>query len=178
MKKYIIYTVVAVSLLLMLFGCAGNPDGKTSAPDAGEAASDVGEQPAETEAPAVGEVHETDRFSITVPEGWEVMEIVGGLQIYKMSGEAVRVYISGENMSETEPQTQAESLAGQYSGTEPQEVEMWGESWWTTTYTAMDMEQLTYMRIEDGQMVSVAAAAKDIGGDSDIQAMLASISFK
>ena len=142
-----------------------------------EIAEETLEQPAD-ESKVVGELFETDRFSIVVAEDWEVMEIDGGVQIYKMSGEAVQIYFRGSNMSETEPQVQAESQANQYNGTTPELVERWGKTWWTTLYTAMNMEQLKYLRIENGQLVSVAAAAKDIAGNAEIQGMLESITFK
>jgi hypothetical protein len=146
---------------------AGRPSAETDAPEES------------TPAPsAEGAVFENDRFSITIAEGWDSMEIDGGGQIYKMSGEAVQVYFRGSNMSDTEPQVQTQGLAENYGGTEPQEVEKWGKTVWTTTYTANDLQQVTYLRIEEGMLVSVAAAAKDIAANADITAMLDSIVFK
>lgn len=178
MKKYLVISIILLSLLIVFSGCAGNPAGQTEPPKTEAAPSDSAAQSAAAAGSIKGELYEADKFSIIVSEGWEVMDIDGGVQIYKMSGEAVQIYIRGSNMSETEPKTQAESQAKQYNGTSPQEVERWGKSWWTTTYTAMDMEQLKYLRIEAGQLVSVAAAAKDIENNSDILGMLESITFK
>ncbi len=172
MKKRYVLAVLALTLVILLAGCAG----KTESPESGKDAPAAGT--AAPESGIKGELFESDKFSITVAKGWEKMDIDGGVQIYKMSGEAVQVYIRGMNMSDTEAKSQAESQSKQYSGTAPEEVERWGKSWWTTTYTAMDLEQLKYLRIESGQLVSVSAAAKDIAGDSDIQGMLESLTFK
>ena len=125
-----------------------------------------------------GEKFENDKFSITIANGWESMDIEGGVQIYKMSGEAVQVYFRGYNMSESEAESQSKGHAEQYGGTTPQEVEKWGKKFWTTTYTAMDLEQLSYLRIEDGVLISVSAAAKEIESNTDIIGMLESITFK
>ena len=178
MKKHLIFILIVLSLLIVFSGCAGNPAGQTEPPKTETAPSATAAQSTAAAGSIEGELYESDKFSITVAKGWEAMDIDGGVQIYKNSGEAVQVYFRGSNMSETEPKTQAESQAKQYNGTTPQEVERWGKSWWTTTYSAMDMEQLKYLRIEAGQLVSVAAAAKDIEGNSDILGMLESITFK
>lgn len=177
MKKHLIVSCIIVALLLAICGCAGSPAAQPEPPET-EPAQAAAAQPSAPAEAAKGELYETDRFSIAVAKGWEVMEIDGGVQIYKMSGEAVQVYVRGSNMSDTEAKSQAESQAKQYNGAAPQEVEKWGKSWWTTTYTAMDLEQLKYLRIEDGQLVSVSAAAKNIAGDADISVMLESIAFK
>lgn len=177
MKKSLILTVIFVVLLVMLSGCAGKAAGQTAAANP-QTTSPGSAEPSAATSSLAGELYESDKFTITVANGWEAMDIDGGVQIYKMSGEAVQVYFRGSNMSETEPKTQAESQAKQYNGTDPQEVERWGKSWWTTTYTAMDMEQLKYLRIEAGQLVSVSAAGQDIAGNPDIQGMLESIVFK
>jgi len=178
MKKYSTFIIIVLSLLIVLSGCAGNPAGQTETTKTETTPSGSAASSAAAAGSIEGELYESDKFSITVAKGWEVMDIDGGVQIYKMSGEAVQIYFRGSNMSETEPKTQAESQAKQYDGTTPQEVERWGKSWWTTTYAAMDMEQLKYLRIEAGQLVSVSAAAKDIAGNSDITGMLDSITFK
>lgn len=178
MRKYFVFIVAVLSLLIAFSGCAGNPAGKTEQSKAEAAPSDSA-APSEAAAESIeGELYESEKFSIIVAKDWEAMDIDGGVQIYKMSGEAVQIYFRGSNMSETEPQTQTESQSKQYNGTSPEEVERWGKRWWTTTYTAMDLEQLKYLRIEAGQLVSVAAAAKDIESDSDILGMLESITFK
>jgi hypothetical protein len=178
MKKFLILTFIALSLLAIFSGCAGNPAGKSEPPNAVAVPSGSPAQSAEAADSIEGEPFDSDKFSIIIAKDWELMDIDGGVQLYKMSGEAVQVYFRGSNMSETEAKSQAESQAKQYGGTTPQEVEKWGNSWWTTTYTAMDLEQLKYLRIEGGQLVSVSAAAKDIESNSDIQGMLESLTFK
>ncbi len=178
MKRYFILSIIALSLFLAFSGCADNPAGKAEPSKTDTTPSASAAQTAEAAGEPVAEVYESEKFSITVAEGWDYMDVDGGVQIYKMSGAAVQVYFRGFNMSDTEPKTQAESQARLYNGTDPQEVERWGKSWWTTTYIAIDLQQLKYLRLEAGQLVSVAAAAKDIEGNADIQAMLESLTFK
>lgn len=165
MKKILLLTVAVFLLFAALASC-------------GEKAEEAGSGETTAAALPEGTLYENDRFSVTVAKGWEYMDIDGGVQIYKMSGEVVQIYIRGSNMADTEPKSQIESQSQQYGGTAPQEVDKWGKSWWTTSYTAMEMEQLKYLRIEGGQLVSVAAAAKDVEADADIMGMLESVAFK
>ena len=74
-----IFIVAIIVMLLLASGCGGAKESPQSVSDDSEKAQ---------QAPAVkGETYETERFSLTVPEGWSVMDVDGGVQLYKMSGE-------------------------------------------------------------------------------------------
>jgi hypothetical protein len=175
MKK-ISNLVIILALFLLVSGCSGKTAGNT-----GAAASGAGTQAAEpvaSEAPALkGEVHKADKFSITVPKGWEVMDVEGGVQLYKMSGEIIEVHYRGSNQTEDSAKQQAESNASLYSGTTPQEVELLGKKFWATTFTASGVKQTSYLRIEDGVMLSIKCAGPNFETSSEFKAILDSIVF-
>ncbi len=176
MKRKIILFSIALVMIFIFGACSGSQTAKEAESSVTKSTAQAGEV---TNKPAPeGEKFENEKFAVTIAKGWESMDIDGGVQIYKNSGEGVRIYFRGSNMSDTESKSQSESLAKQYGGEAPKKVEKWGKEFWMTTYTAMDLEQLSYLRIEDGVMLSVGAASKDIKNNKDIMAMLESITFK
>jgi hypothetical protein len=142
MKKMLVVLTVVALLAVSLAACGGGGDG---APDENGGSAPVA-------AAYAGETFETDNFSIVVPDGWEYMEVDGGLQIYKASGEVLEVHYRGFNQGENHGKLQVESIAGSYGGTEVQEVELLGKTFWYTEYTANNKPQVFYALIEDGAM--------------------------
>lgn len=125
-----------------------------------------------------GDMFETDRFSLTVPEGWERYDIDGGVQLYKPSGEIIEVYVRGYNQSDDWARQQAVNMAEQYGGTEPRQVERWGKLFWNTAFTAADIPQASYLCIENGETLAVKVAGPDYENDAETQGILESIQFK
>ncbi|HZK29535.1 MAG TPA: hypothetical protein VFD19_04890, partial [Clostridia bacterium] len=95
-------------------------------------------------------IHDAERFTIVVPKDWEVMDVEGGVQLYKMSGEVIEVHYRGSNQIAEAAKQQAEFLANMYKGTEPKEVELLGKKFWMTSFTAGGQDQTSYLRMEDG----------------------------
>lgn len=112
------------------------------------------EQPQKTEPDQVatysGKTVEVENFSILIPDGWEYMEVDGGLQLYKSSGEIVEIHYRGFNQGESHARLQVENLAKNNNGTTPEEVRLLGKTLWRTEFTLADKPQVFCAAIEDG----------------------------
>lgn len=170
MKKLVLY-VVLVSLFVVLVGC-GSADAP-SAVDTPQKDEDI-----TTPEPVKGEIYETERFSLTVPDNWNVMDVQGGVQLYRMSGEIFEVHFQGFNQGEGHAREQIEWLAEQYDGTEPKEVELIGKRFWMTSFTASGVPQVAYHLIEEGEMLSIKYGGPGYETDPVFTAILDSIVFK
>lgn len=161
MKKIGIY-LFTLSLFLLISGCSDNSGGEPSAAGTPTGSPEASPQVSEAAAPEAGSLegdpYSAEKFTITVPDGWEVMDVDGGVQLYKMSGEIIEVHFRGENQGEDHAKQQAESNASMYSGTTPEEVELLGKMFWATTFTASGVEQTSYLRMEDGVLLSIKCA--------------------
>lgn len=176
--KRICLTLLVLGLsLLLITSCSKGASTQATATPATTATAAPASAGADNAA-LKGEVYKTDRFSITVPDGWEKMDVQGGVQLYKMSGEIIEVHYRGENQSEDHAKQQAESVASQYGGTDPKEVELLGKTFWTTTYTASGVKQTSYLRMENGEMLSVKCAGANHETDPVFAAILQSIEFE
>lgn len=180
MKKFLVLFVIFMMLATLVIGCANDEDsgaGETKDPDeVSETENGATEEPA-AEAIA-GEKYETDNFSIVVPDGWEVMDVEGGVQLYKMSGEVFEVHFRGSGQSEGHVEQQTEFTAENYEGTTPEEVDLLGKRFWTTSYTAAGVPQVSYITIENGVMISVKYGGPDYQDNPDFEGILNSIVFK
>jgi hypothetical protein len=180
MKKIGILLFV-MALFLLGSGCSGDSSVKTTATQTPSAETGSTAQASEPAAPETaslqGETYSADKFSIIVPAGWEVMDVDGGVQLYKSSGEIIEVHFRGENQSEDHAKQQVEENASTYSGTEPKETELMGKKYWTTTFTASGVEQTSYLRMEDGVMLSIKCAKGNYESDPEYAAILDSIVF-
>lgn len=148
--------ILTLSLFLFVSACSGNSGKNTST--ASEASTQVSEAAAPKTDLLEGEAYSAERFIIIVPKGWEAMDVDGGVQLYKMSGEMIEVHFRGENQGDDHAKQQAESNAGMYSGTTPTEVELLDKTFWATTFTVSGVEQTSYLRIEGGVMLSIKCA--------------------
>jgi hypothetical protein len=136
-------------------------------------------KPDDTTAVVVADVVvETDDFSIVVPDGWEQMEVDGGFQLYKMSGEVVEVRFLGFNQGETHAQLQVEQQAESYGGTEAKEIELRGKTFWNTRYTLNGVDQIFDVCIEDGVMISVKYAGPGLDTNPEYMEVINSVQFK
>ncbi len=170
MKK-IMCLFIVVCVALCLVGCQSSA--QTSIADNSQPQNEASQS-----AVSNGKTVENERFSILVPQGWEVMDVDGGVQIYKMSGEVFELHFRGLNMNDTEAQLQVESTAKQYDGTQPEQVGLLGKQFWTTTFTASNVKQVTNLCIEDGVMISVKYGGPDFEKNPEFQAILDSIVLK
>jgi hypothetical protein len=177
MKKKIAVFMVCLLLAVTTAACAGLSKVDTDEQSQAEAGntSEAVTQDDQTAA-MKGETFETENFSLIIPNGWEMMEVDGGVQIYKMSGEIVEVHFRGSGQGDDHAQQQVMSVAEQYNGSTPKEVEFLNKTFWTTSFTAAGVSQTSYLRIEDGVLVSVK-----IAGDAqskEIQGILQTIKLK
>ncbi|MFH1513066.1 MAG: hypothetical protein ABIG45_06900 [Bacillota bacterium] len=167
MKK-ISLMLFALTLLVLLSGCSGGTAPAATTAPAAEAAPQA----------LAGVTFEAEKFSVTVPEGWESMAVDGGVQLYKMSGEIIEVHFRGENQTDDSAKQQAESNASAYSGTTPAEVTLLGKTFWATTFTAAGVEQTSYLRIENGVLLSIKCAKGNYETTPEYAAIIDSIVFK
>lgn len=175
MKKVIVLLLVMALLTVSFTACAGGKEDTTTKP---------GETQAPTAAPVDGEVFEAENFTIVVPTGWEHMEVDGGIQIYKMSGEVLEVHYRGFNQGVTHAKLQVEGAA-KADGSEVKEVEFLGKTFWYTAYMLNGKPQVFYALIEDairngeektGVMLSIKYAGFE---DASVaEAMLKTIVWK
>lgn len=139
MKKMIVWLLVLALLTVSFAACAGGKEDTTTKP---------GETQAPTAAPVDGETVEAENFSIVVPTGWEYMEVDGGVQIYKMSGEVLEVHYRGFNQGATHAKLQVENAA-KNDNAEVKEVEFLGKTFWYAAYMLNSKPQVFYALIED-----------------------------
>ena len=175
MKKFSIIITIMLSLVFVLSGCGGGSPATTD-PVKTEPGTATENPPVGTE--ANGTVFDAERFTIVVPEGWEFMDVEGGLQIYKMSGEVIEVHYRGSNQIAEAAKQQAEYLSEMYKGTEPKEVDLLGKKFWMTSFTAAEQDQTSYLRMEDGVMFAIKCAEGNYETAQEFEAILNSIVFK
>ena len=167
MKKRFVMIVLCLIVLL----CACNASvGQSVKPDASEQVSE--------DAPvANGEVIETDKFTVTAAKGWEKMDILGGVQLYKGSL-MFQVSVTGMNVTPEEDLAALQSLADQNSGTEIDEVSMLGLTFYRTYYTASSVDQAFYSAVKDGEQIHIQIGGSGFKDNADIAAMLDSLKLK
>jgi len=168
--KRIIFFLAVTLLLVLNIGCQSNLSTTSSnTPPQNESSKS---------AEPKGKTVEKDTFFILVPEGWEVMDVDGGVQIYKMSGEVFELHFRGYNMNDTEAKQQAESMAKQYNGTEPKQIDLLGKQFWTTSFTANGVPQVTNLCMQDGVMLSVKYGGPNYESNPDFKTILDSVKLK
>jgi hypothetical protein len=195
-KKWSIVAVVIIAIASMAFmaGCSGskaepassvasgNTEVKETIAEAKETAAEAGETTAKAEETKAvsnvkGETYDTAKFSILAPDGWEKMDIPGGVQLYKGS-DIMQVSVSGSNVTEAEDKTLLEGMKTTYSGTALEEVTMFGVKFFKTSFTANGSDQTMYSGVRNGEQVKIQMSGKDHQSNEAIIAMLESISLK
>jgi hypothetical protein len=130
------------------------------------------------EAPAPkGDLVETDKFTVVAAKGWEKMDIAGGVQLYKGSL-MLQVSVTGMNVTPEEDLALLQSLAERYNGTEVEEVQMLGLTFYETFYTASGVEQVFYSAVKDGEQIHIQIGGSGFADNADIAAMLDSLELK
>jgi hypothetical protein len=169
MKKIVCLVLLMAIVIFMAAGCGGSGTAESGAAQASRSA--------EASAPA-GDVLKYDGFSIAVADGWEKMDVPGGVQIYKTSGEILQVQISGENMTEEDDRAQMESLKSSYGGSAIETVRLLGIDFKKISYFASDVEQCIYTAVSGGKQIKIQATGKNYEDNGDIRAMVDSIVLK
>ena len=158
-----------LALLLITAGCGSTDE----AAPAGENGEQAAAQPE-----IAGERHETDTVSMIVADGWDVMDIDGGLQAYQGMSRAVEVWVRGSGMSDDAARESIENFASSYDGTEVAETEMFGMTFYSTSFVFSGMEQTKYSAMKDGQKIEITLAGEDHQNDEEIMGMFHSINLK
>ncbi len=166
MKKNLALILAAMFILFTFGACGGEKNDKTT--KAGET----------TAASIDGTKAETAKFSIIIPTGWEKMDVDGGFQLYKMSGEIVEVHFRGFNQGDTHAKLQVEGQVKAYGGTEAKEIELLGKKFWNTTYTANGVKQVYNACIEGGIMISVKYGGPNLDTNPDYMKIVNSVVWK
>jgi hypothetical protein len=164
--------VLAMIALMLLPGC-GSDDSAAPSESGGDAPEPAADQPAIS-----GDRHETDNVSMIIADGWEVMDIDGGIQAYKGMSRAVEVWVRGSGMGDDSARESIENFASNYDGTDVQEMNMHGLTFYYTTFDFSGMFQTKYSAIKDGQKVEITLAGEDHLNDGDTMGMFNSIVLK
>lgn len=175
MKKISWFTVMVVALVVaMLFvaGCGSKDAAPTGDPDA------AGDSPGAAAPTISGERYETDTVSMIIAEGWDVMDINGGLQAYKGISKAVEVWVRGSSLADDAGKKSMENFANNYDGTAVEEVQMFGLTFYAITFDFSGMKQTKYGAVKNGQQIEITLAGEDHLEDEEIMGMFNSIELK
>ncbi len=170
----VVLLVFVLVAMMMVAGCGGS--GK-EAPAAADTGSGAAEEPASTIPPVQGELHETERVSMIIADGWSVMDIQGGLQAYK-GNNAVEVSVRGSGMSDDAAKIAVEKLQEDYDGTDIMELEAYGLNFYKTTFVFSGTDQTKMIAMKDGEQYSITMVGADHLSDDIILGMVDSIIFK
>ena len=121
-----------------------------------------------------GEDFVADHFTMTVVKGYNKMDISGGVQAYQGTN-VIEVWVRPSTQDALE---EAKKFADQYSGTSPEEVELFGSDFYVTTFTAAGTSQTKYIAVDNGNRIEIGIAGEDHANNADLQGMLNSIRFK
>ena len=175
MKKiswFTVIVVVMIAAMLLVAGC-----GSKDATPAGDSGS--GDSPGAAAVPTIsGERFETETVSMIVADGWDVMDINGGLQAYKGISKAVEVWVRGSGLADDAGKKSMENFANNYGGTAVEEMEMFGLTFFSTTFEFSGMKQTKYGSVKDGQQIEITLAGEDHLEDEEIMGMFYSIEIK
>lgn len=164
--------VLVLAVAMMASGC-GSDDSAAPAGESGEV-----EAPEEIRPEIEGERHETETVSMIVAEGWDVMDISGGLQAYKGMSSAVEVWVRGSGMTDESVKAAIESFKENYDGSDLFEVQAHGMTYTATTFEFSGMYQTKLGAEKDGMQVEITLAGEDHLNDDTIMGMFDSIVFK
>jgi hypothetical protein len=169
--------IIGLATMLLMAGCGGSDDAAAPAP-AEDAADDPAEAPPAADVPEVdGERHETETVSMVIADGWDVMDIPGGLQAYKGNVAAIEVKVQGSGQSDDDAQARAEQVADSYDGTMIMELDLLGLTFYHTYFEYSGTEQSKMFAVRDGAIVEIGLTGPDHEDDEEIAGMLYSIIF-
>lgn len=164
--------VMMMAVAALVAGC-GSDDSSAPAGESGGV-----EAPEESRPEIAGERHETETVSMIVAEGWDVMDISGGLQAYKGMSSAVEVWVRGSGMTEESVKAAIERFKENYDGSDIFEVQAHGLTYTATTFEFSGMYQTKFGAEKDGMQVEITLAGEDHLNDDTIMGMFDSIVFK
>jgi hypothetical protein len=163
MKKTL--TITAMILAVFLAGCAG----KTNA------ALAVLEEPASA---PLGGAADYPAFCVTVADGFETMDMIGGVQIYKQTGEMLQIQVDGEGMTQGDDIPILQSVNENYNGSGVREEELLGIDFHAISYTVSGVSQCMYTAVLGGKLVRIQATGESYDALPDIKKMVESVTFK
>ena len=162
-KRIMAFILVIVLIAVLMTGCS------SSVPQGGSGNS------TEPKTEVVkGETVETEHFTMTVATGYNKMDISGGIQAYQGSN-AIEVWV---RPSTQDAEKEAEKFAADYDGTGPEQLELFGLTFYTTTFTASGSYQTKYVAVSDGNRIEIGITGADHENNKELQGMLNSINFK
>lgn len=169
--KWVVFAIVVTFMAVLLLTGCGSDSGSPADGGAGEeAAQDI---------PTIdGERYETDTVSMIIADGWDVMDISGGLQAYQGISKAVEVWVRGSGLAEDAGQKSIKNFASSYDGTEVEEIELFGLTFHKTTFVFSGMEQTKFGAVKDGQQIEISLAGENHLDDDEIMGMFYSITLK
>ncbi len=172
----LLLVIVGLAAMLLVAGCGGSDD--AAAPEAAaDTAGEAADAPAADVPQVDGERHETDTVSMVIADGWNVMDISGGLQAYK-SNAAIEVQVQGSGHSDDDARARAEQVIDSYDGTMIMELDLLGLTFYHTYYEWSGTEQSKMFAVKDGAVVVIGVTGPDHEDDEEIAGMIYSIIFK
>lgn len=169
-------------LCLMVFGCQAEsaPDTESGNETSAQAGTDSTSAETSDETPTQAELNgtvlELEKFTITKADGWESMDVDGGVQIYKsLTGDILQIQILGNNVTEEEDKTLLENLAQSNDGTPLEQVTLLGLVFFSTTFESGGVEQTYYSTVNNSEQIKIQVTGKSYESNADIKAMVESI---
>jgi hypothetical protein len=141
----------------MLPGCANGSSTATVTTTSASAAQTSTAPTATTVLEA--RTYQAANFTLTIPKGWESIEIDGGVQLYKrfpsMSGEIFEVSFRGSGQQEDLAKQKVEELVKKHDGTTPESVDLFGLTFWTTSFRLTGVPQKHYYCVKAGVLITI-----------------------
>ncbi len=173
----LLLVIVGLAAMLLVAGCGGSDD--AAAPEAAaDASGEAADAPAADVPQVDGERHETDTVSMVIADGWDVMDIAGGLQAYKGNAKAIEVKVQGSGLSDDDARASAEKVSEDYDGTMIMESDLLGLTFYHTYFEFSGTEQSKMFAAKDGAVVEIGLVGPDHEEDEEIVGMVYSIIFK
>ncbi len=172
----VLLIIIGLAAILLVTGCGGTDD--AAEPETADDPSDEAVEAPVADAPEIdGERYETDTVSMVIADGWDVMDIQGGLQAYK-GNSAVEVWVRGSGLSDDDARKAMEVMAEDYDGTGIVELESMGLTFYHTYFEYLGTEQSKMSAVKDGARVEIGVTGPDHEEDEDIIGMLDSLIIK
>ncbi|MEN1761165.1 MULTISPECIES: hypothetical protein [Anoxynatronum] len=153
--------ILMLGLVLMLTACGGSGGNEAQAPEPpaqAESVADVDGPGSELFGPPIeGERYETEKVSMVIPDGWNVMDISGGLQAYQ-GNNAVEVWVRGSGLSDGDAEKAMEGLAADYDGSPVETFEHWGLTFYSTVFEMYGSQQFKMSAVKDGERIEIGLA--------------------
>lgn len=176
---FVAVVIIAIAVLVFMAGCAGAKSKSSSASDGNNAQSSSAEiQETAAKSNVKGEIFDSEKFSILVPDGWEKINSSVSVAFYT-GNNMLEISITGSNVTESEAKQLLTKRANQKGGTPLEEVTMFGVKFFKTSYSESELDMTVYSGARNGEQVQIATIEiKDHPKHKEIIAMLESIKLK